>query len=417
MPTDWGRRIDRANEEAIARLLRVKPTWIGVVAAREIAHDMGPRDIFHAGPPVTWDRMSGAQRGAVTCAVLFEGWAASALEATALCARGEIRFGPNHEHGGVGPMAGVVSPSMPVFVVEDQTSKKRVYAALEEPRMNFGAFDADAVALRRYWRDKLSVALDRGAKHVGGIELLPIMQRALHRGDELHNRPAAATSSWLVETVRAMLLAGVPQADVIETLEFVHADELFFLSLAMGASKLMADAMHGVEDATVVTALARNGTDFGMRVSGLGDRWFTAPSPVAQGLYLPGFSERDAGRDMGDSAITETVGLGGMVLVGAPAIFEMVGGTTERAFGFFDEMRAITVARHPSLTVPTAGFAGAPVGIDMRKVVETQWSPVIDTAIAHREPGFPIIGAGLTRPPIACFEDALRAFAAERGVS
>jgi hypothetical protein len=390
----WGERIDTANAEAVRRMLAVRPFWVDVATVP----GMGARDIHHSGPPVTIERMCGAQSGALLCAKRFEGWADDE----------PVSLSPNHHHDGVGPMAGVVSPSMPVFIIEDRATGRRAYAALEEPRMNFGAFDAAAVELRRWWAGFLAPALGKAIRELGGLDLVPLIARALHRGDELHNRPAAATSLMLVE-----LAPLLPR----EAIEYIRDDEIFFLSLSMGASKLMTDAARGGEDSTIVTAMARNGTDFGIRVAGTGDRWFTAPSPVAKGLMLSGFTPDDAGADMGDSAITETVGLGGFVLQGAPAINEMLGTTASEAWAMAEEMRRITVATHPSWTMPALDFAGAPIGIDVRKVVDTGILPLIDTAIAHKRPGFPIIGAGLTRPPLACFTDALRAFAADRGIA
>jgi hypothetical protein len=391
--TNWPQRIDAANQEAVRRMLAARPWWVDV---RPLG-DMQPHEIHHSGPPVTWERMSGAQRGAVRCAMRFEGW--DGVDPAAL------QLSPNHQHGGVGPMAGVVSPSMPVFIVEDRAGGCRAYAALEEPRMNFGAYDDAALALRRYWRDELAPALGEAIRKRGGLDLVPLIARALHRGDELHNRPAAATSLMLVE-----LAPDLPRHAV----EYIRDDEIFFLSLSMGASKLIADAARNVEDSTVVTAMARNGTDFGIQVSALGDAWFTAPSPVARGLFLSGFGVADAGADMGDSAITETVGLGGFVLQGAPAINEMLGVTAAEAWESAAEMTEIATALHPTWTLPALDFRGAPLGIDVRKVVDTGILPLIDTAIAHREPGHPIIGAGLTRPPMECFTKALRAFAEGR---
>jgi len=385
---NWRERINAANDEAIRRMLAARPSWIDVATI-----PMGARDIHHSGPPVTWERMSGAQRGAVRCAARVEGWSDDPST---------FAFSPNHAHGGVGPMAGVVSPSMPVFILEDRNGGQRAYAALEEPRMNFGAFDDAAVALRVFWRDELAPALARAIRKRGGLDLVPLIARALHRGDEMHNRPAAATSLMLNE-----LAADLPRSAI----DFIRDDEIFFLSLSMGASKLIADAARDVDDSTIVTAMARNGTDFGIQVAALGDRWFTAQSPVARGLFLSGDGPADAGADMGDSAITETVGLGGFVLQGAPAIDEMLGVSAAEAWDAAAEMTEITTALHPTWTLPALDFRGAPIGIDIRKVVDRGILPIIDTAIAHREPGHPIIGAGLTRPPMECFTKALRAFA------
>jgi len=385
---NWRERINAANDEAIRRMLAARPFWIDVATI-----PMGAHDIHHSGPPITWERMSGAQRGAVRCAARFEGWSDDPST---------FAFSPNHAHGGVGPMAGVVSPSMPVFILEDRNGGRRAYAALEEPRMNFGAFDDAAVALRVFWRDELAPALASAIRKRGGLDLVPLIARALHRGDEMHNRPAAATSLMLNE-----LAADLPRSAI----DYIRDDEIFFLSLSMGASKLIADAARDVDDSTIVTAMARNGTDFGIQVAALRDRWFTAPSPVARGLFLSGYGPADAGADMGDSAITETVGLGGFVLQGAPAIDEMLGVSAAEAWQAAAEMTEITTALHPSWTLPALDFRGAPIGIDIRKVVDRGILPIIDTAIAHREPGHPIIGAGLTRPPMECFTKALRAFA------
>jgi len=105
------------------------------------------------------------------------------------------------------------------------------------------------------------------------------------------------------------------------------------------------------------------------------------------------------------------VGLGGFVIGGAPGILSLVGGTPEQALAYSREMRRITVAASPDYRVPALGFQGAPVGIDIRKVVQTGVLPVIDTAIAHKAPGFPNIGAGIVRPPMECFARALKRFA------
>lgn len=385
---NWRERINAANDEAVRRMLATRPFWVDVATV-----PMGPREIRHSGPPVAWNRMSGAQRGAVMCAARFEGWTDDPST---------FNFSPNHAHDGVGPMAGVVSPSMPVFILEDRNSGRRAYAALEEPRMNFGAYDDAALALRVLWRDSLAPALRDAIRKRGGLDLVPLIARALHRGDEMHNRPAAATSLMLNE-----IAADLPR----EAIDYIREDEIFFLSLSMGASKLIADAARDVEDATIVSAMARNGTDFGIQVSSLGDRWFTAPSPTARGLFLSGYGPADAGADMGDSAITETVGLGGFVLQGAPAINEMLGVTAAEAWEAAAEMTEITTTLHPTWTLPALDFRGAPLGIDIRKVVDRGILPIIDTAIAHREPGHAIIGAGLTRPPMECFANALREFA------
>jgi hypothetical protein len=279
-----------------------------------------------------------------------------------------------------------------------------------EGRQQFGDYSEGALDALRSWRKTWAPALRRGLRQINGLSLKPIIAKALHMGDELHNRPVAASSLFANAMAAPMVKAGVRKKDLLNTLGYLANHELFFLGLSMSAAKASADPAHGIEYATIVTAMARNGTEFGIRVSGLGEEWFTAPSPVITGLFLPGYGEGDAGLDMGDSAITETVGWGGFVLGGAPGILSLVGGTAEEARAYSQEMRQITAASHPAFTMPALGFAGAPVGIDIRKVVQTNILPVIDTAMAHKEPGHSIIGAGLVRPPMECFKKALLSF-------
>ncbi|MES0344686.1 MAG: DUF1116 domain-containing protein, partial [Anaerolineales bacterium] len=268
----------------------------------------------------------------------------------------------------------------------------------------------DALDGLRRWRDVWAPTLREGLIKQGGLELKPIIVQALQMGDELHNRHSASSSLFANAMAVAMVEALVPTEALLPTLKYITNHKLIFLGLAMASGKAIADAAHGIDHSTVVTAMARNGTDFGIRVSGLGDLWFTAPAPEVKGLFLPGYKEADAGLDMGDSAITETVGWGGFVLGGAPGILTLVGGTPEEALAYTREMATITTGEHPTYRLPALGFMGAPIGIDIRKVVQSGVTPIIDTAIAHKDPGYPIIGAGLVRPPMECFKQALIAF-------
>jgi hypothetical protein len=342
--------------------------------------------------------------------VLFEGWAETEEEARALLEAGEIRLEPNHHHDTVGPMAGTISPSAPVWVVENKAYGNRAYCRQVEGRQQFGEFSEAALESLHLWRDVWAPALRQGLQKRGGLELKPIIVQALQMGDELHNRHSASSSLFANAMAVAMVEAGVPDEALLMTLRYITGHNLIFLGLAMASGKAIADAAHGIENSTVVTAMARNGTEFGIRVSGLGDTWFTAPAPEVDGLFLPGYKATDAGLDMGDSAITETIGLGGFVLGGAPGILTLVGGTPEQALAYTREMATITVGEHPAFRLPALGFIGAPLGIDIRKVVQTNVTPIIDTAIAHKDPGYPIIGAGLVRPPMECFKKALIAF-------
>jgi hypothetical protein len=403
-------KIEKANEEAARRLIAGEPVLVDVAPAGEVVPGLEDRMVLHSGPPIEWQRMCGAQQGAVIGQVIYEGWAGSVQEARALLDRGEIRLEPNHHHRAVGPMAGTISRSSPVWVVENRAFGNRAFCRQVEGMQQFGDYSHQALQALFLWRDVWAPALRKALLKAGGLNLKPIITQALTMGDELHNRHYASSSLFANAIAVAMVEADIPKSEMLPTLKYVTNHNLIFLGLAMASGKAIADPVSGIEYSTVVTAMCRNGVEFGIRASGLGDAWFTAPSPVVTGLYLPGYSAADAGLDMGDSAITETVGWGGSVLGGAPGILTLVGGTPEEALAYSREMKKITAAVHPTYRMPALGFVGTPVGIDIRKVVQTGITPIVDTAIAHREPGHPIIGAGLTRPPLECFKQALIAF-------
>lgn len=412
---DIKQRIEAANQEAVGRMIAADPVLVDIAPAGQVIPGLEDRMVLHSGPPINWEHMCGAQRGAVIGMVLFEDWAGSVDEATRLLESGAIKLEPNHHHQAVGPMAGTITRSLPVWVVENKAFGNRAYCRNTEGRQQFGDYSPEALNGLRLWRDVWAPALRRGIRQMGGLPLKPMIAKALQMGDELHNRPVAASSLFANALSVAMVAADVPKDALLSTLQYTAGHELLFLGLSMAAGKATADPAVGLEYSTVVTAMARNGTEFGIRVSGLGEEWFTAPSPRVEGLYLPGYNEQDAGRDMGDSAITETVGWGGFVLAGATGILSLVGGTPEEALAYSREMREITVTAHPHFRTPILGFAGAPLGIDMRKVVQTGILPIIDTAMAHKDPGHPIIGAGLVRPPMDCFQKALIAFGRKYG--
>src|SRR3990172_13271568 len=408
---DIKQKIEKANEEAAHRLTIGEPVLVDIAPAREVIPGMQDKMITYSGPPIEWQRMCGAQQGAIIGMVIYEGWAKTPEEARKLLEKGAIRLEPNHHHQTVGPMAGTISPTAPVWVVENKAFGNRAFCRQVEGSQQFGDYHEPALQSLRMWRDVWAPTLRKALQTMGGLELKPIITRALQMGDELHNRHSASSS--LFANAMAVAIAQTEFADkgpVIGTLKYITHHELIFLGLAMAAGKAIADPARDIEYSTIVTAMCRNGVEFGIRVSGLGDEWFTAPAPVVDGLYMPGYSANDAGLDMGDSAITETVGWGGFVLGGAPGILSLVGGTPEEALNYSREMKKITVTTHPTYRMPALGFVGISIGIDIRLVVQTNIAPIIDTAIAHKDPGYPKIGAGLLRAPAECFKKALIAF-------
>lgn len=405
-----------ANAEALRRLTSSRPVLVGTAPASTLLPALEGRRLLHAGPPLRWDEAAGPVRGALIGAVLLERWARSPEQAEEALARGDIPFEPCHHHGAVGPMAGVISPSMPLWVIEDPATGRRAYSNYNEGLgkvLRFGAHSPEVLDRLRWMREELHPALRRALETLGPVELKPLMARALQMGDELHNRNAAASS--LFQRLLGPPLARSGGGEVTaQVLDFLGANDHFFLNLSMAACKLACDAARGVEGSTVCTAMARNGSRFGIQVSGCDGVWFTAPAPVVDGLYFGGFGPQDAAPDLGDSAITETAGLGGLSLAAAPAIVRFVGGTSALALETTARMEAITVGEHPDFTIPALDFRGVPAGIDACRVVDLNRPPVINTGIAHRQAGVGQIGAGITAAPLACFEQAVAAVAARR---
>ena len=416
-----GARVAAANEQAMARLLGARPMLVDVRPAGEVIPGLrGPHQrLLHAGPPIEWQRMCGPMRGAVVGALLFEGWSADPDMAAALAASGEVDFQSAHAAGAVGPMAGVVSPSMPVLVVDDVEHHTRAFATLNEGLgkvLRFGAYDVSVMDRLGWMAATLGPALSTALAQHGPVDLKMLTGQALQMGDECHNRNLAATSLF-ARLLAPALTRSLPRDVAAEVLDFLQANNHFFLNMSMAACKASLDAAHGIEGSTLVTAMARNGVDFGIRVSGTGDEWFTAPSTVPDGLYFAGFGPDDANPDLGDSAITETAGIGGFAMAAAPAIVRFVGGQASDALRYTREMGRITFAANGDYALPSLSFAGTPTGIDVRRVVESGTLPVINTGIAHRRPGVGQIGAGIARAPGACFSAALRELGRRLSVS
>ena len=407
--------IDQANRAALERMTASRPILRRIATAREVVPGLDDGLLLHAGPPIDWERASGPLRGAVIGALLFEGRARDEAGAVALVERGEIRLEPCHHHSAVGPMAGVISPSMKVYVIEDSVHGHRTFSNLNEGYgkvLRYGAFSQEVLDRLRWMNDFLGAVLQEALERLpDGIDLRALLAEALHMGDEGHNRNKAGTLLFLKLLAPAIARVNPAREIQEEVLSFLGNNPLSVLNPVMAACKAMADAAHGEEGSTIVSTMARNGTDFGIRVSGLGDRWFTAPSQVPDGLYFPGFSSADANPDIGDSTITETAGIGAFAMAAAPAIVSFIGGTPRDATNATLEMYEITAAEHPHFTIPALGFRGTPVGIDLRRVVELGITPRVNTGIAHRQAGVGQVGAGLVRPPLEIFESALIAFA------
>ena len=410
--------VEAANETAYQRYLQAQPILVGIGIAGKDLPGFEGHMLLHAGPPIDWGNMCGPMLGAIIGAILYEGWAASPEEARTLAGSGRIKFAPCHHHAAVGPMAGVISPSMPVWIVENADRGNRAFSNMNEGLgkvLRFGANSKEVIDRLKWIAATLAPVLEMGFKKLGPIELKPLIAQALHMGDECHNRNAAASSLLFKRFAPAALDAGVPHSQLADSLHFWAGNDHFFLNLSMATCKAMLDASHGVKNSSLVTAMARNGVRFGIRLSGTGDAWFQADALVVDGLYFPSYGPDHAAKDLGDSAITETAGIGGFAMAAAPAIVQFVGGTPGDALANTLAMTSITLGRNNAFTLPALNFAGTPAGIDARLVLDTNILPVINTGIAHKEAGVGQIGAGITRAPLDCFTQAVVALATAVG--
>lgn len=407
-------KIKEANETVISRMKAAKPVLVGMDLALNVVPDMTEHTILHAGPPIAWENMCGPMKGAVIGAVLFEGLAADDEEAVKLIESGAIKFDPCHEHKAVGPMAGVLSAHMPVHIVKNETNGDFAYCSINEGLgkvLRFGAYSKEVLDRLAFLRDEFMPVMQKALALTDGIDIKLITAQALQMGDECHNRNKAATSLFYKQISQLILETDCEKASIQKALSFIAGNDHYFLNLSMPACKLITEAGQNVPYATIVSTMARNGVEFGIKVSGIGTgEWFDYASNYIEGLYFPGYSKEDANPDIGDSAITETTGIGGMSMAGAPAIVQFVGGDVEDAFNTTKRMYGITTDINAAYAIPNMNFKGAPMGIDMLKVIESGVLPVINTGIAHKEAGIGQIGAGIVNPPMECFYQALLAY-------
>jgi len=415
------KRIEEANQEAIKLVLSGDPVLVDVIPAAEAIPNLKDRMILHAGPPIDWDRMCGPMRGAVAGIAIFEGWAPDLLSAAEMAADGAFDFKPNHDFDAVGPMTGMTTITQPLMVVENRTFGNRAYCTINEGLgkvMRFGGNDAEVLDRLGWLRDEFGPAMGLALRSVGGVPLKSLVARGLTMGDELHQRNVACSALTLRYLAPALAATAKDNGSLVKIFAFIGDNDQFFLNIAMAMGKSIMDPVRGISGSSMVTAMCRNGTDFGIRVSSTGDTWFTAPVEMPEGLYFPGFTEADANPDMGDSTIVETIGLGGFAMGASPSVAGFVGaGAASDAGNFTRSMSEITVGQNPEWTIPAMDYLGVPTGIDIRLVVETGLAPTINTGIAHREPGVGQVGAGIVRAPMGCFNQALLAFAESVGVS
>ena len=411
--------IEKANAEATNRMMEARPVVIGMGKAIDVVPGMRDNLLMHAGPPITWERASGPMKGAITGALIYEGKAKNMDEAQKLVESGKIDLEPCHHHQSVGPMAGVTSANMSVYILENKTHGNMSYSNLNEGYgkvLRYGAYSEEVIERFGWMENVMAPVLGKAIELSGGIDIRAMVAEALHMGDEGHNRNKAG-SVLFTKALAPYIVKATEDRDVAsDIIKFMGDNALTILNPVMAACKGMVDVAQGIEGSTIVHIMARNGTDFGIRVSGLGDRWFTSPVGIPKGLYFPGFTEADSSGDIGDSTITESAGIGGFAMAAAPAIVTFVSGTPKDAINATMEMYEICFTEHKFFTIPSLDFRGTPTGIDLRKVVELGITPRVNTGVAHKDPGVGQVGAGLVRPELSMFEEALVAFAEKYGI-
>ncbi len=409
-------KIREANSKFMEIIKNAKPVLIDIATAIDVIPNYKKNLILHAGPPIKWEDMSGPLKGAVVGGLIYEGLASDFLSAEEIINEGKIEFDSCHHYNSVGPMAGVITASMPVFVVKNESYDNYAYCTLNEGLgkvLRYGAYDEEVIEKLEWMKTILAPVLKEALDLSGKIELKAILAQMLQMGDEGHNRNKAGTSLFIREMAPFIVKTKFNDEEKSDVLAFINSNDHFFLNISMPICKCTLDPASNIKYSTLVYAMARNGTEFGIRVSGLGERWFTAPAEVIDGLFFSAYTKEDANPDIGDSVICETLGIGGFSMAAALPIVKFVGGTTSDALDYSRDMYEITEGESDVYKIPVLDFKGIPTGIDIKKVIETGILPIINTGIAHKEPGIGQVGAGLVRPPMECFEDALVAFVEE----
>ncbi len=404
--------IGKANDEVASKIKKAEGRLVAVKKAIDVIPGMTHKTILHAGPPIKWENMADPMKGAILGAIVFEGWADSIEEANEYVLTKDIDFKPNHQLNCVGPMAGVTSPSMPVHVIYDKVHDNYSYCNINEGLggvLRFGKNTKDVIDRLIWIREEFAPVLNQAVESCGGVDVRNIAMQALNMGDECHNRNKAATSLFFKEIAIHIMNTNFPNSQKQDVLKFIQNNEHYFLNLSMPYCKVALMAGENVRYSSICTIMCRNAYEFGIKISS-SNNWFVGPAQFVKGLYFPGYSEEDAAPDLGDSAITETNGLGGFAMAASPSIVKFVGGTVNDAFNYSMLMNQITWDNNPNFTLPALDFRSTALGIDILKVIESGILPIINTGIAHKKAGIGQVGAGLVNPPYECFKKALIEF-------
>jgi hypothetical protein len=406
--------ISRANQKAFEIINQAEPVLIGIKYAKDVIPGIDRYTIGHAGPPIPWEDMCGPLQGAVLGALVYEGVADDLYAAKQLVLADKVRFISNHSMGCVGPMTGMITYSMPLWEVKNTTFGNVAYSTFNEGLgkvMRFGANGPEVIDRLKWIETELAPAIKEALALSGPISMKVLIAKALAMGDEMHQRNTGATSLFVREIMKYLVRVVNDKDALVRITEFITGNDQFFLNLAMASGKAITDPAKNIPYSTVVTTMSRNGTNFGIKISALGEQWFEAPVNNPRGLFFPGYTEQDANPDIGDSAIVETFGIGGFAMGSSPAVVRFVGAkSVSEAMDYSREMQEICVGLSPHYVIPPMDFVGVATAIDAIKVVETGILPVINTGMAHKKPGIGQVGAGIVTAPMDCFIKAVEAF-------
>ena len=410
---DIKNRINQANQQVLATLVGSQPVWVGCDHAINVIPGMTKNTILHAGPPIEWHRMCRPMQNGILGAIIFEELADDITQAEALIQSGEMILAPCHDFSAVGGMTGVTSATTPVAIVrnnkEGNTSFCGLHEGMQPKGLSWGNYDQETIDNLKWIRDEVSPTLDAGLKLSGGLGMSSLIARSVLMGDEMHGRCVASTSLITRELAPFLIHSGVSKDILKRVLEFLRVTDMFSLHIVMAAAKSMTDSIKNIPNSSVVTTMARNGVDFGIKVSALGDKWFIGPASKINTVYFsPKWNDDVATPDIGDSSVVEVVGLGGLMHAGSPAQGYALGYTYSDSLRKTEDAYAFCAGEHKSWLIPTLDFRGVPLGIDIRKVVKTGITPILDTATAHVDGGK--IGIGEARAPMEAFTAALIAF-------
>lgn len=389
-----------ANRIAIERIAACEPVLTGIDRASR-ALGLEEMELGHAGPPFRDpSEIPPLVLNALAGAAVHEGWAADQQKGRRLVRSGAIRLHANHDLGTVSPMAGIVRPSQQLIRVDNRAGDGRTWATLAEAgrrALRFGVYDTDAAVGLRHVDDVVAPAI-ASALPPEGLPVWPLVAQGICQGDDVHQRNIGGMAAFLTA------LPDLP-ADIRRWLSSVPQH---FLNYAMAAAKLCLDQASGIEGASIVTAITRNGVDCAIRVAGCGNTWFRAPASGHVGGFFDGFSAADAQRDLGDSAIVEAMGLGGAMAHCAPEIARTMQTDWVQAQREGRHMRSLFVTRAPWFDPALAAPDGIGLGLCARAAAQAG-GVRIHTGIGHRDGATGWIGIGLARAPAAAFAAATEA--------